>query len=336
MAFQYPVEIPGVNNAYFLKAALNAKRKEQGLEELDAIDFMTLVKEEARRLQMDETACSSAPSTRGSRAARRSATRSSTWRCCEPTLAVLDETDSGLDIDALRIVADGVNALRSPERAFIVVTHYQRLLDYIVPDFVHVLSEGRIVQSGGRELALELEAKGYVWLEGAAGAGAQPMSSTVAERHDWVLRGQQAARHAGAPEWLAAHPRRARCERFECRLGFPTTRLEDWRFTNIAPDRRDRLRAGAARGRRRRAHRDRRARAARRAPPPRSVVNGCFDARCRRCGAAAGRRRRRGWPAASSDADSTRRHGRRASTLRTRACRLPRSTPPSSRTASTW
>jgi Fe-S cluster assembly ATP-binding protein len=171
MAFQYPVEIPGVNNAYFLKAALNAKRREQGLEELDAIDFMSLVKQEAKRLQMDESMLQRAVN-EGFSGGEKKRNEIFHMAVLQPTLAILDETDSGLDIDALRVVSEGVNALRSPERAFIVVTHYQRLLDYIVPDYVHVLSEGRIVRSGPRDLALELEAKGYGWIE-AAPAGAR-------------------------------------------------------------------------------------------------------------------------------------------------------------------
>ncbi len=171
MAFQYPVEIPGVNNAYFLKAALNAKRKEQGLEELDAIDFMTLVKQEAKRLQMDESMLTRAVN-EGFSGGEKKRNEIFHMAVLQPTLAILDETDSGLDIDALRVVSEGVNALRSPDRAFIVVTHYQRLLDYIVPDHVHVLSEGKIVRSGPRDLALELEAKGYGWIE-AAPAGAR-------------------------------------------------------------------------------------------------------------------------------------------------------------------
>ncbi len=171
MAFQYPVEIPGVNNAYFLKAALNAKRKEQGLDELDAIDFMTLVKQEAKRLHMDESMLQRAVN-EGFSGGEKKRNEIFHMAVLQPTLAILDETDSGLDIDALRVVSEGVNALRSPDRAFIVVTHYQRLLDYIVPDRVHVLSEGKIVRSGPRDLALELEAKGYGWLE-AAPAGAR-------------------------------------------------------------------------------------------------------------------------------------------------------------------
>ncbi|MEZ5418586.1 MAG: Fe-S cluster assembly ATPase SufC [Vicinamibacterales bacterium] len=172
MAFQYPVEIPGVNNAYFLKAALNATRKEQGLEELDAIDFMTLVKQEARRLQMDDSMLQRSVN-EGFSGGEKKRNEIFHMAVLQPSLAVLDETDSGLDIDALRIVSDGVNALRGPERAFVVVTHYQRLLEYIVPDVVHVLSEGRIVKTGGRELALELEEKGYGWIEPAA-AGVRP------------------------------------------------------------------------------------------------------------------------------------------------------------------
>jgi Fe-S cluster assembly ATP-binding protein len=172
MAFQYPVEIPGVNNAYFLKAALNAKRKEAGLEELDAIDFMTLVKNEAKRLHMDESMLQRSVN-EGFSGGEKKRNEIFHMAVLQPALAILDETDSGLDIDALRIVSDGVNALRSPDRAFVVVTHYQRLLEYIVPDFVHVLSDGRIVRSGGRELALELEQKGYGWLD-TEPAGARP------------------------------------------------------------------------------------------------------------------------------------------------------------------
>ena len=160
MAFQYPVEIPGVNNAYFLKAALNAKRKQQGLDELDAMDFMALVKEKLNILHIDDSMLKRSVN-EGFSGGEKKRNEIFHMAVMEPTLAVLDETDSGLDIDALKVVSDGVNAMRSPERAFIVVTHYQRLLNYIVPDFVHVLSEGRIVRSGGRELALELEEKGY-------------------------------------------------------------------------------------------------------------------------------------------------------------------------------
>jgi Fe-S cluster assembly ATP-binding protein len=171
MAFQYPVEIPGVNNAYFLKAALNAVRKERGLDDLDAIDFMALVKEKAKLLDIDEAMLQRSVN-EGFSGGEKKRNEIFHMAVLEPTLAILDETDSGLDIDALRIVSQGVNAMRSEERSFIVVTHYQRLLNYIVPDVVHVLNEGRLVKSGGRELALELEEKGYGWLEGAAGGTA--------------------------------------------------------------------------------------------------------------------------------------------------------------------
>ena len=170
MAFQYPVEIPGVNNAYFLKAALNAKRKHQGLEELDAMDFMALVKEKSRVLDVDEKMLLRSVN-EGFSGGEKKRNEIFHMAVLEPALAVLDETDSGLDIDALRIVSQGVNAMRSPDRAFIVVTHYQRLLNYIVPDYVHVLSDGCLVRSGGRELALELEEKGYGWLEAAPRLG---------------------------------------------------------------------------------------------------------------------------------------------------------------------
>jgi Fe-S cluster assembly ATP-binding protein len=166
MAFQYPVEIPGVNNAYFLKAALNARRKQQGLEEMDAIDFMAFIKQKAKLLQVDEAMLQRSVN-EGFSGGEKKRNEIFHMAVLEPRLAILDETDSGLDIDALKIVSSGVNAMRAPDRAFVVVTHYQRLLNYIVPDYVHVLSEGRLVRSGGRELALELEEKGYGWLEAA-------------------------------------------------------------------------------------------------------------------------------------------------------------------------
>jgi Fe-S cluster assembly ATP-binding protein len=169
MAFQYPVEIPGVNNAYFLKAALNAVRKHRGEQELDAVEFMQLIREKATLLEMDQSMLNRAVN-EGFSGGEKKRNEIFQMAVLEPTLAILDETDSGLDIDALRVVANGVNALRSPDRAIIVVTHYQRLLDYIVPDFVHVLSAGTIVRSGGKELALELEEKGYGWIEAGAGA----------------------------------------------------------------------------------------------------------------------------------------------------------------------
>jgi Fe-S cluster assembly ATP-binding protein len=164
MAFQYPVEIAGINNTYFLKAALNAVRKHRGEPELDAVEFMRLARDRAKLLEMDQTMLSRSVN-EGFSGGEKKRNEIFQMAVLEPTLAILDETDSGLDIDALRIVAGGVNALRSPDRAIIVVTHYQRLLNYIVPDIVHVLSEGRIVRSGGRELALELEEKGYGWIE---------------------------------------------------------------------------------------------------------------------------------------------------------------------------
>ena len=164
LAFQYPVEIPGVNNTYFLRAALNAGRKHRGQEELDAMDFLTLIKEKIKLLEMDETLLNR-PVNEGFSGGEKKRNEIFQMAVLEPKLAILDETDSGLDIDALKTVASGVNSLRSKERSIIVVTHYQRLLNYIVPDFVHVLSNGRIVKSGGKELALELEDKGYSWLD---------------------------------------------------------------------------------------------------------------------------------------------------------------------------
>lgn len=164
MAFQYPVEIPGVSNLYFLKAALNTVRKHRGLEEMDAMDFLSFVKQRMQLMEMDQELLNRAVNA-GFSGGEKKRNEIFQMAVLEPRLAVLDETDSGLDIDALRIVAGGVNALRSPERAMIVVTHYQRLLNYIVPDVVHVLSEGRIVKSGDKNLALELEESGYAAFE---------------------------------------------------------------------------------------------------------------------------------------------------------------------------
>ena len=164
MAFQYPVEIPGVSNTYFLKAALNAVRKHRGLPEMDALEFLTLVRQKMKLVQMEETLLNR-PVNEGFSGGEKKRNEIFHMAVLEPRLCILDETDSGLDIDALRIVADGVNALRSRDRSFLVITHYQRLLNYIVPDFVHVLVDGRFVRSGGKELALELEEKGYSWLE---------------------------------------------------------------------------------------------------------------------------------------------------------------------------
>jgi len=164
MAFQYPVEIPGVNNAYFLKAAVNAVRKHRGLPEFDAMEFMTYVREKAKILELDPSLLNR-PVNEGFSGGEKKRNEIFQMAVLEPALAVLDETDSGLDIDALKVVAHGVNAMRAPARSTIVVTHYQRLLNYIVPDFVHVLQDGRIVRSGRKELALQLEEKGYGWLE---------------------------------------------------------------------------------------------------------------------------------------------------------------------------
>jgi Fe-S cluster assembly ATP-binding protein len=166
MAFQYPVEIPGVSNLYFLKAALNTVRKHRDLPDLDAMDFLALVKEKMALMEMDQSLLSR-PVNTGFSGGEKKRNEIFQMAVLEPKLAILDETDSGLDIDALKIVANGVNSLRGPERSMIVVTHYQRLLNYIVPDFVHVLAEGRIVKSGGKELALELEETGYVGIEEA-------------------------------------------------------------------------------------------------------------------------------------------------------------------------
>jgi Fe-S cluster assembly ATP-binding protein len=163
LAFQYPVEIPGVSTSYFLKSALNAQRKHRGQPEVDALEFLTLVKDKLKLLDMDERLLNRALN-EGFSGGEKKRNETLQMAVLEPRLAILDETDSGLDIDALKIVAEGVNRLRSPERAIVVVTHYQRLLNYIVPDYVHVLVDGRIVRSGDRRLALELEEKGYGWL----------------------------------------------------------------------------------------------------------------------------------------------------------------------------
>lgn len=169
LAFQYPVEIPGVSTTYFLKAALNAVRKHNGLEELDAMEFLALIKEKLKLVEMDQ-ALINRPLNEGFSGGEKKRNEILQMAVLDPVLALLDETDSGLDIDALRVVANGVNALRRPDRAMIVITHYQRLLNYIVPDFIHVLFEGRIVKSGTKELALELESRGYDWLKGGAAA----------------------------------------------------------------------------------------------------------------------------------------------------------------------
>ena len=165
MAFQYPVEVPGVSTKYFLKASVNAMRKHRGLDELDAFDFLELIKEKLKLVHMDESLLDRAVN-EGFSGGEKKRAEIFQMAMLEPCLGVLDETDSGLDIDALRIVAEGVNKLRSPDRSFVIITHYQRLLNYIVPDFVHVLLDGRIVRSGGKELALELEEKGSSFING--------------------------------------------------------------------------------------------------------------------------------------------------------------------------
>jgi Fe-S cluster assembly ATP-binding protein len=169
LAFQYPIEIPGVSTAYFLKAGLNAIRKHRGLDELDAMEFLTLVKEKMKLLEIDQNLLNR-PLNEGFSGGEKKRNEVLQMAVLDPKLAILDETDSGLDIDALQIVSKGVNALQSPDRAMIVITHYQRLLKYIVPDHVHVLFNGRIVKSGGKALALELEEKGYDWIKAEAQA----------------------------------------------------------------------------------------------------------------------------------------------------------------------
>jgi Fe-S cluster assembly ATP-binding protein len=164
LAFQYPVEIPGVGNLYFLRSALNAVRKRRGLEELDPMDFLALAKERMKRVELDQSFMNRSVN-EGFSGGEKKRNEIFQLAVLEPKLAILDETDSGLDIDALRIIAKGVNSLRSKDRAMLVITHYQRLLDYIVPDRVHVMAGGRIASSGGKELALELEKKGYSWIE---------------------------------------------------------------------------------------------------------------------------------------------------------------------------
>ena len=168
MAFQYPVEVPGVSTKYFLKASVNAMRKHRGLDELDAFDFLELIKEKLKLVHMDESLLDRAVN-EGFSGGEKKRAEIFQMAMLEPCLGVLDETDSGLDIDALRIVAEGVNKLRSPDRAFVIITHYQRLLNYIVPDVVHILLDGRIVKSGGKELAIELEEKGYSFINGEVG-----------------------------------------------------------------------------------------------------------------------------------------------------------------------
>jgi Fe-S cluster assembly ATP-binding protein len=164
MAFQYPLEIPGVTNAYFMRAALNSIKRYRGEPEVDAVDFLALIKEKMKLLGMDESLLHRAVN-EGFSGGEKKRNEILQMAILEPKLAILDETDSGLDIDAVRLVADGVNRMRTPDRGFLVITHYQRILNYIIPDVVHVMIDGRLVRSGGKELALELEEKGYAWLE---------------------------------------------------------------------------------------------------------------------------------------------------------------------------
>ena len=175
LAFQYPVEIPGVSTTYFLRAAVNASRKHRGLEELDAMDFLGLLREKMNLVEMDQTLLNR-PINEGFSGGEKKRNEILQMAVIDPKLAILDETDSGLDIDALKIVANGVNGLRGPDRAMIVITHYQRLLNYIIPDVVHVLVDGRIAKSGDKQLALELEQKGYNWIEEQV-KGEQPVRS---------------------------------------------------------------------------------------------------------------------------------------------------------------
>lgn len=170
LAFQYPVEIPGVSNTYFLRAAVNAVRNFRGQPEMDAMEFLKFIREKIKLLDLDPALLNRSVN-EGFSGGEKKRNEIFHMAALEPKLCIMDETDSGLDIDALKVVSDGVNALRSPERGFLVITHYQRLLNYIVPDFVHVLVEGRIVRSGGKELALELEEKGYGWIEAETAAG---------------------------------------------------------------------------------------------------------------------------------------------------------------------
>ena len=248
LAFQYPVEIPGVSNMYFLKAALNTIRKHRGLEELDAMDFLNLVREKMKLMEMDQTLLNR-PVNAGFSGGEKKRNEIFQMAVLEPQLAILDETDSGLDIDALKLVAARrERAARRRSASMIVVTHYQRLLNYIVPDYVHVLSDGRIVKSGGKELALELEESGYAGLghRGRRGGGRQSMTA-VAEQIGAVAGGVHAA--SRRPSRGCRQLREAAFQRF-AELGFPTTHDEEWRFTNVAPIARAKFAHAAARCRR--------------------------------------------------------------------------------------
>ncbi len=226
LAFQYPVEIPGVANAYFLRAGLNEIRAHRGLEELDAMEFLALLKEKLKIVEMDPAMMSRAVN-EGFSGGEKKRNEILQMAVLEPKLAILDETDSGLDIDALRIVASGVQKLRRPDNATILVTHYQRLLNYITPDRVHVLYQGRIVKSGGKELAIELEARG-LRLDSQRGDRVNGTEPFVEDYRRFVTD-----RASAAPSWLGAL-RETAMARFAA-SGFPTTREEDWKYTNVAP-----------------------------------------------------------------------------------------------------
>ena len=329
LAFQYPVEIPGVSNTYFLQAALNAIRKHRGQEELDAMEFLELVQEKMKLLEMDE-ALLNRPVNEGFSGGEKKRNEIFQMAVLEPKLAILDETDSASTSTRCKIVADGVNALRSPERAMLVVTHYQRLLNYIVPDFVHVLVDGRIVQSGGKELALELEEKGYGWLESRRrrGLSIDRHADRVDDACDAYVAAFERARAAAPARAGVADARRAaaRSTAF-ARSGFPTTRDEDWRFTNVAPIAETAVRA--RRRRRPRVDRDARlaaltvpgARRARARVRQRPLRAGAVDA-----GRAAGGRRASASLAAALGADPARRRAapRRAARPFDDAGRSPR------------
>ena len=180
LAFQYPVEIPGISNVYLLKAALNSLRKHRGLPELDAMEFLDFIRQKMKLMDMGDEMIHRSVN-EGFSGGEKKRNEILQMAVLEPKLAILDETDSGLDIDALQVVANGINSLRAPDRAMILVTHYQRLLNYVVPDYVHVLSQGRIVRSGGKELALELEQRGYAWLGADAGDSVAPSQAATAQ-----------------------------------------------------------------------------------------------------------------------------------------------------------
>ncbi len=215
LAFQYPVEIPGVNNAYLLKAALNAVRKQRGEPELDAFEFLALVRDKMKLMQMDESFLNRGVN-EGFSGGEKKRNEILQMAVLEPKLALLDETDSGLDIDALRVVASGVNSLRGPDRAIVMVTHYQRLLDYIEPDFVHVLSDGRILKSGDKSLALELEKRGYDWVRQEA---RRRMNAAVAERRRCAV--PRGVRNRRGRSRALPRPRARRRSRASPSSGFP-------------------------------------------------------------------------------------------------------------------